>query len=149
MTRPEDARCGTCAAPWFEVKDGYPTEESLERLCACNKWDQDFWARFLVFDYPGIRAQMCGGESYVSVTPYFSVKTVEGVEIDTSTAGWSGVEDILSIVEETVASAFLRSWHRGGHYVFRVPLTCLPDRSLESLSGEHSAFARFAREKKE
>lgn len=114
----------TGVAEWFEIEDGYPTDESLERLAAVDAADIDWWARFIVFDLPEIRAQMCGGASCVDVT-----EAPNAVHVSLSTAGWSGVEDVMDIIESKAGAVFfMSSWRRGGHYEFNVPGAYLPLR---------------------
>lgn len=112
--------------PTFDA-DGYPTEETLERI---KTWDvipdgkrfdfeaamdfagrawsyPDYWTKTELWDdpegYPGQKPQL----RYVF-----------------STGGWSGNESIIAAIEENQALQMLGawSWRRGGHYEYRFPI---------------------------
>jgi hypothetical protein len=114
----------THVAEWFEIEDGYPTDDSLERLAGVDAASIDWWACFIAFDLPEIRAQMCGGASCVDVT-----EAPDAVNVSLSTAGWSGVEDVMDVIESKAGAVwFMTSWRRGGHYEFDVPRCYLPEQ---------------------
>lgn len=90
--------------PEFD-KDGYPTEETLE---AIEKWpilEYREWFDFIeeAWEWPN----------------YF---VRDGNQIDISTCGWSGNEDIINAMENNVN--WIMTWfqsRRGGHYIFKIP----------------------------
>lgn len=108
--------------PTFD-RDGYPTEETLERIktwpyetlqdpidamdFAGRAWSYpDYWQKTELWEdpegYPGQRPEV----RYVF-----------------STGGWSGNESIIGAIEENVMLRALGawSWRRGGHYEYRFP----------------------------
>ncbi len=106
---------------WFECEDGYPTDESIERLIKANLSRNDA-ARFLIEELPEIAKSI----------PYLSVEIQEGVDetfknrkifvVEFHTLGWSGAEDLIgAMLRNFFIESFSASWKRGGHYYFKVP----------------------------
>ena len=100
---------------WTE--DGYPTEESLQRLCEAL---QDFNIAETAF-YAALRcnrySDYCGPERV----------EVRGEVIDVwayHTGGWSGNEEIIHTLQERAPllwSWLLERYDAGGHYYFKPP----------------------------
>ena len=100
----------------FLDDDGYPTEDSLEII---ENW---IWA-----DYPGLLAFIRGiwhlaswGWHECDELDDFKEKQVHRYHI--STAGWSGNEAIIRVLEKNYmfwAFTWVQS-NRGGHYIFEV-----------------------------
>lgn len=100
---------------WTE--DGYPTPESLERLRqALNDDDiktaaRAFYAALRENRYPNY----CGPDR---VDVRGEVTAVWAYH----TGGWSGNEDIIEVLQNSVLWwMFLERYDRGGHYYFRLP----------------------------
>jgi hypothetical protein len=107
--------------PTFDA-DGYPTEETLDRI---KSWPIKVAADFAaVMDFAGRawsypRYWKCD-PAFVDVD-YPSYKRRRYVF---STGGWSGNEAIVSAIEANnmVQSIGAWSWRRGGHYEYRFPI---------------------------
>lgn len=113
--------------PTFD-SDGYPTEETLERI---RQWPVNTWAdAHAAMDFAGKawsypdrwrcqpRWRDCS-QSHVTNWPLYR-GTVRRYVF--STGGWSGNESIVAAIEanrEVMLGAW--SWQRGGHYDFRFP----------------------------
>ena len=85
-------------------EDGYPTEETLERV---RTWEPK--------DFQGL------AEFLVSIWHYPEYITLAGSLLRVSTGGWSGHEDIIGRLRENHAwwAFHWQSHKRGGHYVFK------------------------------
>jgi len=92
------------------MKDGYPTEEELEKI---RVWDY--------MDMPTLFEYIESLWTYDD--PYFRKERLkDGYVYHISTAGWSGNEDIISALSCNlmVWSLTWQSSRRGGHYEFIV-----------------------------
>lgn len=91
--------------------DGYPTESELERVL---NWS---------YDSPQGLVEYLG-EIWKYDGPVIEKKG-EGYEVALHTWGWSGNEDIISSLNNSVIPNFWMLWWRksevGGHYTFLVP----------------------------
>lgn len=97
----------------MEVEDGYPSDAAVEAIGLVAFDDVDRWMRDM---FPAaLRSLPC-----VTV----DVAEVDGkCEIQVSTGGWSGVESVVwEVLEHPIMRMSLATKHRGGHYVFLVPL---------------------------
>lgn len=111
-------------SPTFD-EDGYPTEETLERIRSWPinddsgplellQYVRDAWYypdRFFELDappddYPDLMRNICGPRRWFYV----------------STAGWSGNESLIEALQHNVIFWMLCWWssRRGGHYIFEV-----------------------------
>lgn len=100
------------------TKDGYPTHESLFnlegvfRLKGCKEAINAFYAALRENRYP----EFCGPEKV----------EVRGKVIDVwayHTAGWSGNEEIISVLKDSgYFNWFLERYDAGGHYYFKMPM---------------------------
>jgi len=109
------------AEPTFD-KDGYPTDETLERI---KTWPIERNADFgAVMDFAGRawsypdcweRIGNCGLTLITSDRPCLRYVF--------STGGWSGNESIVAAIEanQIVQMVGAWSWRRGGHYEYRFP----------------------------
>lgn len=115
-------------AEWFECDaDGYPEEESLERLRALgtSPLGMEMWeaARFLVFDFPEISNQIACCRVEVRDDESEPVKRIEFV-----TGGWSGAEELIGVMLKHFWVSHMHDrWERGGLFTFEVPLLWLTD----------------------
>lgn len=88
--------------------DGYPTAATLDAISACAP---DIGVAELLDMLREIAEQ----------SAYAEVHEQDGL-LTFSTGGWSGNEDLLAALSETIG--WLQAWessHRGGRHVFRVP----------------------------
>jgi len=97
--------------------DGYPTEESLERLRqAINDDDtkkaiKAFYAALKENHWP----DWCGPEQ---IEKHGELMDVWGYH----TGGWSGNESIIEVLQDSIwFHLFLQRYDRGGHYYFDPP----------------------------
>lgn len=106
-------------AEWFECDgDGYPTDESLERLRAF-KFDMETAAAFMLNDLEPI----CEGIAIMSLvrsegkTDYGDNATF----FEYHTGGWSGSEDLIgAMLSHFWIGHYHTKWERGGHFYFEV-----------------------------
>lgn len=82
--------------------DGYPTQDTLDRLASWDPADFEGLARFLV-----------------DLWIYDDAIELEGDGLRLSTGGWSGHEDVLGAVNRKWWFFHWQSSERGGHHVFR------------------------------
>jgi hypothetical protein len=85
-------------------EDGYPTEETLDRL---KNWDYK--------DIPGLF------DFITSLWIYENYWNYENDELHISTGGWSGHEELIAALKEN-SMVWILSWvqsRRGGHYIFK------------------------------
>ena len=107
-------------------KDGYPTEEALDKIA---RWPHtDGWTELLAFvrelwAYP-VNNEFWREEKNVTTIDLPNYKVVADV-YHVSTAGWSGNEEIIRALQDN-----WRFWNfcweqssRGGHYVFHVKIS--------------------------
>ena len=87
-------------------EDGYPTDETLERIRAWDPWDFNGLAEFLVDLWHG-----------PDCTNQWDSKG-QLIKVEASTGGWSGNEELLGALPVMWCKLYAESWHRGGHYVF-------------------------------
>lgn len=97
----------------MEVDDGYPSDAAVEAIGRVAIADVRRWMHDI---FPlALRS-----------IPYAHVEVTDGTgerEIKVSTGGWSGVESVIwEVLAHPIMRMFLDTEHRGGHYVFRVPL---------------------------
>jgi hypothetical protein len=107
--------------PTFNA-DGYPTDETLERI---RTWDcataEDFAE---VMDFAG---RAWSYPKYWECDPAFIAGEYTGQSPQRryvfSTGGWSGNESIVSAIEgnRMLQAIGAWSWRRGGHYEYRFP----------------------------
>ena len=110
--------------PTFD-RDGYPTEETLERIrtwtsprlkgmVACMDFAGSAWA------YPEawVKDDMAVDEERPKGWPVITF-----IRYTFSTGGWSGNESIVAAIEanQMVQLVGAYSWRRGGHYEYRFP----------------------------
>ena len=107
--------------PEFD-EDGYPTEETLERI---RTWPfTDFAGCEAAMDFAG-RAWKY--KDYWEKNPNFTATTYpnprEEIQYVFSTGGWSGNESIIGAIEDNQMLQMIGawSWRRGGHYKYRFP----------------------------
>jgi hypothetical protein len=106
--------------PTFD-RDGYPTEETLERIRTWEiKTNADFAA---VMDFAG---RAWSYPQYWECDPAFTEPDWPRPcrQYVFSTGGWSGNEDIVSAIEanQVLQAIGAWSWRRGGHYEYRFPI---------------------------
>lgn len=104
--------------PTFD-EDGYPTNETLERIRTWTENDDylalmEFVKSALAYPYAFVEERDCQPEySGARPTREFSI----------ATGGWSGNESVLEALENNQVF-YMLSWyssHRGGRVVYRVP----------------------------
>ena len=106
--------------PTFDA-DGYPTEETLERI---RSWPVKVGADFIaVMDFAG---RAWSYPDYWDVAEHWSDPDDRGRacrRYEFSTGGWSGNESIVHAIEgnQIVQMVGAWSWRRGGHYEYRFP----------------------------
>ena len=107
--------------PTFD-RDGYPTEETLERIrtwpidtAADMHAAMDFAGRAWSYPDRWVRTE--------EADPYFPTLPPKRV-YRFSTGGWSGNESIVAAIEQNPLLQALGaySWKRGGHYEYRFPM---------------------------
>lgn len=99
--------------------DGYPPEEWLDALAKAN--DIAGLSTWMIKTFHEIVAAIGYGNtrSYAAIDDFQKPMVV----IKYSTGGWSGQEEMISALQKTAAfMLYAYSWHRGGHYEFRVPM---------------------------
>lgn len=92
-------------------RDGYPTDEELQRI---RDWSAD--------DPSGWFAAIRASGNYWPEPSVWGWDEADGV-YHVSTGGWSGNEEILQAMEENLAlwGATYHGERRGGHFVFALP----------------------------
>lgn len=112
--------------PIIEWDDCYPTDESIEAaMDFFEKATLDFMeaAKFLVRELPKCARNCCASCEMSDTKDNFGAQVKR---IEFSTGGWSGAEELVGLVESRFdLRNFWKSWHRGGHYVFEVPVDLL------------------------
>lgn len=106
-------------ATWFECEDGYPTEESIERLSNANlSWEEA--DRFLLLDLPEIKK----GIGCMSVDIEDADRHGRPVKrVTYVTGGWSGAEDLIAAMLDNATIKLMHTkWLRGGLFEFEVPV---------------------------
>lgn len=104
----------------IEWDDGYPTDESLEYYENVRSFGFEGSGEFLVDTLKTCVGNCCAFYRERNGKDTFG-KSV--LLIDFSTGGWSGAEDIISIIQRNIfLSRYMLSWRRGGHYVFEIPV---------------------------
>lgn len=96
----------------------YPSEEWLESLANANDVSQ--LPTWMARTFPQIVAQIGYGhvDSFDGFDDFGAPITV----IRYSTGGWSGQEGLITAIQRNMAwMLYAHSWHRGGHYEFRIP----------------------------
>lgn len=110
----------TLAEPTFDG-DGYPTEDTLEQIRTWPVNELADWERIIEFVHRAwtYQASFRRGTRRFREFRGGSLKRSYVV----STVGWSGNESLIAALEgnDLWWSLCAESWHRGGHYVFRVP----------------------------
>jgi hypothetical protein len=113
--------------PTFDA-DGYPTEETLERI---KTWPCETLADMAeAMDFAG-RAWYY--PDYWEVDPAFVADEWPGQKPQRryvfSTGGWSGNESVVAAIEANLMLQMIGawSWRRGGHYEYRFPIEEAPD----------------------
>jgi hypothetical protein len=82
--------------------DGYPEDETLERL---SQWDP--------MDFEGLAEYLCALWHYPTYIEF------DGEVLSISTGGWSGHEEIMASINSMWKTFYFYSLHRGGHYVYK------------------------------
>lgn len=103
--------------PEADFEDGYPTEEFLNALdCADVNYEE---AKKILTEYlPSWCENISCCWIKISDKPNSNVKKIEF-----STGGWSGAEDLISILLKKIyIQMFYAAWQRGGHFTFEVPV---------------------------
>jgi hypothetical protein len=106
------------------MKDGYPEEQELERI---RTWSID--------DPLGLMEFVKSLWAYVDAGYWTQYLMKDGTsQFQISTAGWSGNEEIIEVLQENVVfwMMYWQSSKRGGHYEFYVPSS--PHRNEKSTS---------------
>lgn len=104
---------------WFECEEGYPTDESIERL-EKHEFDLGGAKEFLTVDLP----EIAKGISCLSVD---TEETADDwgkpvTRIRYVTGGWSGAEDLIhAMLGHFLIKYHHVMWQRGGLFVFEVP----------------------------
>jgi hypothetical protein len=96
-------------------KDGYPEEHELQKI---NTWSHGFSEWHKMMEYIKDRWQ------YADVGYWEEEKLADAIRYKISTAGWSGNERIIDVMEDN-RIFWIMCWHsseRGGHYVFVVKM---------------------------
>lgn len=107
-------------ATWFECDDGYPTDESIERLSkSALGWREA--ESFLLDDLPEIK----NGISCMSVDIEDAERHGRPVKrITYVTGGWSGAEELMGAMLDNMTIKLLQTkWERGGLFEFEIPIT--------------------------
>ena len=109
----------TMNEPTFD-KDGYPTEETLERIAT--------WPIETVADMHAAMDFAGSAWSYPDRWETFEEINATNPAAPErvyrfSTGGWSGNESIVGAIERNLVLQMMGaySWQRGGHYVYRFP----------------------------
>lgn len=110
---------------WFEVDDdGYPTEESLERLRKHRFETMREAAHFLIHDFPAIADLL--PYSACQIEPVLDRFEKATWIVEFHTRGWSGCEALIAAALTHLWAEYLHwHWQRGGHYWFKVPCRLL------------------------
>ena len=107
--------------PTFD-RDGYPTDETLDRIAT---WPIETNADFAaVMDFAGRAWSYPDGWECVERETEPDWPSYPYRVYRFSTGGWSGNESIVSAIEQNqiVQMVGAWSWQRGGHYVYRFPI---------------------------
>lgn len=88
---------------------GYPTDEELQRVL---EWDCNDPMKLIFFLE----------DIWWNAYPLIKLKGKRVIHVELHTGGWSGNEDIIKVLRETMF--WLMYWQqtkRGGHYYFKFP----------------------------
>ena len=114
---------------WFECDDGYPTDESLERLEKCEFTPATARA-FLTDDLPAIAGQIAYMQVWTEDARDDFDKPV--VRVSYATGGWSGAEDLIdAMLSHFWIRYYHTMWKRGGLFVFELPPPPVPLKEME------------------
>lgn len=104
--------------------DGYPTEESLQRLRALSPLSfvpDEVTCAYLRATLAECAERCCASYDEERGTSFATRDPV--IRCLFSTGGWSGAEDLIdALLGNSWISYFHAEWCRGGHYVFEVPV---------------------------
>lgn len=105
----------------IEYEEGYPIDEGFGHFCR-QEPPLDFHraAHWLLAELPRACEHMCCWCKVSDATEEYGKRPVKLIEF--STSGWSGAESIIGLIERRFDMAhFMKSWKRGGHFVFEIP----------------------------
>ena len=92
-------------------EEGYPTEETLEKI---KNWDPN--------DFNGLAVFIYNLWIYGNYSNYYP-----DISLALSTGGWSGHEDIINSIPKEWINNFLIQSESGGHFIFmRKDILCSP-----------------------
>jgi hypothetical protein len=116
-------------------KDGYPDKRELNYIENFNPYKKH---PIELFKYIKDRWWPDFGKEQKDDLYYFTIDEREEeysdqkvYHIEFSTCGWSGNEDLISSLEDNkyfINSFFKVEWHRGGHYIYEVPVEWLTNK---------------------
>ena len=119
---------------WFECEDGYPMDDSIERLqehvSDMGRFGPREAADFMVRQLPIICNQISAMTLSVE-----DGKTDFGDPawmIEYHTGGWSGAEDLIAAMQSSFWIQQMHTkWTRGGHFDFEVPFSYLKGKDAQ------------------